>query len=280
MLFIISFVIACQAARSQSDNENIVHTVLSATTLEVGTSHLMDTYLTPIKYERHNFGITNERVKLAGFSKDRIMTQQRLAVNLSVNRSLLSLHMAGAFVDYSYGMLYVYRPLTGLKLMAGAEVMTTVGGTYNTNLSNNPGSAKFNLNLGITGMAVYTFRIRNYPVTARFQITTPALGMFFSPAYGESYYEIFDLGNRKGIMRFGSFHNQRHIRNLLTVDFPAGPVKIRIGYQYTGQKTWASGLFSSFHYQQFVFGITKEFVPLSQRNKSKMKHRRVGAFYD
>lgn len=61
----------------------------------------------------------------------------------------------------------------------------------------------------------------------------PFAGMFFGPAFGQSYYEMFEVGNLEGTIHFGSFHNQFHMNNLVTVDLPLGRGALRLGYRNT-----------------------------------------------
>lgn len=92
--------------------------------------------------------------------------------------------------------------------------------------SNNPGSLKASTNLNLSLMAFYSWR----GITFRWQLGTPFIGLFFSPEYGHSYYEIFTLGNSRQTLHFASFHNQQALRNYFTVDLPIRNVTLRAGY--------------------------------------------------
>ena len=59
----------------------------------------------------------------------------------------------------------------------------------------------------------------------------------FSPHYGQSYYEIFSLGNSSGVVKFTSLHNQPSLRRMLTADFPVGRAKMRFAYIWDAQQS-------------------------------------------
>ena len=64
----------------------------------------------------------------------------------------------------------------------------------------------------------------------RYQVNVPMIGLMFSPHYGQSYYEIFSLGNSSGVIQFTSLHNQPSLRQMLSVDLPIGYTKMRFSY--------------------------------------------------
>ena len=80
----------------------------------------------------------------------------------------------------------------------GGEAALTLGGLYNLRNSNNPATAKAAIDLGATAMASYHFYISRLPVTLRYQVSLPVIGTFFSPEFGQSYYEMFGIGNCSG----------------------------------------------------------------------------------
>ena len=91
------------------------------------------------------------------------------------------------------------------------------------------------INLDASGMAIWDLRIKNYPISLRYQVNLPFAGVMFCPNYGQSYYEIFTLGNWGGVINFTSLHNQPSLRQMLTVDFPVGRAKMRLAYLWDAQ---------------------------------------------
>ena len=75
--------------------------------------------------------------------------------------------------------------------------------------------------------------------------------LFFSPGYGQSYYEIFVLGNDSE--QFILPHPPiKRLRNYITADYPIGKVTLRAGYLRNYYRTKANNLITSISSHQFV----------------------------
>ena len=88
---------------------------------------------------------------------------------------------------------FTLSPTLSLGIGPMAEAMT--GFTYNLRNGNNPAQAHLVLNTGVSGVAEWQFSVFGMPMRSRLQADIPLLGLMFSPAYGQSYYEIFSLGH-------------------------------------------------------------------------------------
>lgn len=256
--------------------------VNDATLIGAGGYRLMDTYLSPGKkldYAGWGLRILNERMKMTRLADYRISRQQLISVDVAStdNPAGTATDFAG-FVDYTLGYHYHFPLLPGLKLLAGASVHGLAGFIYNTRNGNNPASAKADIDLNLSGMAVYRFKIGEYPLTLRYQLTLPFAGVLFSPHYGQSYYEIFNLGNSGGVVQFNSFHNKFALKNYFTADFPAGNLTIRAGYLHSAYYTDVNSLQSHIISHTFLIGLVKEFVAFGgKRLKNRGKYK--SAYY-
>lgn len=108
------------------------------------------------------------------------------------------------------------------------------------------------------------------PLTARYQANLPLMGVMFSPEYGQSYYEIFELGHGGNNVVFTSLHNQPSLRQFLTLDFPLGNINMRAGYVCDIQQAKANGLKSHTWSHIFMLGFVKNFYLLKGKNKVAM----------
>ncbi|MGL5958026.1 MAG: DUF3316 domain-containing protein, partial [Phocaeicola sp.] len=190
----------------------------------------------------------------------------QLNVSSTTNRSKNGSQLAG-MVNWSYAWHYQFQIARGLKLLAGPMIDLNGGFIYNTRNSNNPAQAKLSMNLAASAMAIYRFRIGNFPFIARYQFNLPLLGTLFSPEYGQSYYEIFTLGHWGKNILFTSLHNQPSMRHLLTLDFPISRVNLRLGYLCDLQQSHVNSLKSHMWSNIFMVGFVKDFSLFRGKNQ-------------
>ncbi len=201
-----------------------------------GATQLLDTYLSPLNYKGAHVAIMDER-----------FTQAKAESGHWFGQSLFSLHgdytrvaegrglMVGGTADYSY--TYYYRPLSSEQwsLYVGPQAQLRLGGIYNLRNSNNPAQLKLGMNIAASAMAKYGFTLWDTPMSLRLQADVPLLGMAFGPDYGQSYYEIFYLGQSKGCVHATSLHNNLSLRSRLSYDIELHPCTLRL--------TWAEDLY-------------------------------------
>ena len=99
----------------------------------------------------------------------------------------------------------------------------------------------------------------------RYQVNVPMIGLMFSPHYGQSYYEIFSLGNSSGVIQFTSLHNQPSLRQMLSVDLPIGYTKMRFSYLADLQQSNVNGIKTHTYSHVFMVGFVKDLYRI--RNK-------------
>ena len=254
--------------------------VNAATLIGIGGYNLMDTYLTPgsrIPYTGWGLRVMNERTKMTWLADHRISRQQIFNADIaSIRNGAGTTQAFSGFLDYTLGYHYHFHPIPALKLLAGASVHAMGGFIYCTRVSNNPASAKADLDLNLSAQAVYNFQIRNYPLTLRYQVEIPFIGILFSPHYGQSYYEIFDRGNKSGIVPFTSFHNKLAMKNYLTVDFPVGKFTFRAGYLNSLYYLDVNQIQSHIISHSFVIVFVREFIAFGGRKMQQTsKHNSV-----
>lgn len=277
-LLAVLFCCACPWLQAQEEEEKPWSTN-EATLVGIGGYNIKDTYLSPLKYTGWGVRVVNERMKMVKLGDYRFSRQQFLNIEIAstANPAETATDFAG-FIDYTLGYHYRLSPWENLKVLAGPSVRADLGFIYNTRNGNNPAAVKAGVNLNLSAMAIYTWKIKDYPLTFRYQIETPFLGGMFAPHYGQSYYEIFDLGNHKGVVSCVSFHNQLAFRHYLTVDIPVGNFTIRTGFLNNSYRTDIHGIKSRVISNNFMIGFVKEFISFGGK-RLKEKHRYVSAYY-
>lgn len=267
---------------AQSEEKNNPYPVNEGTLVGVGGHNLKDTYLSPGKnmnYTGVGLRILNERMKVVRLANYNVSRQQILNVDIAFtdNPTETATNFAG-FIDYSLGYHYRFKPLPQLKILAGSSIRGMGGLIYNTRNGNNPTSAKADIDLNLSFMTIYGLNIGDYPLTFCYQMELPFLGVFFSPHYGQSYYEIFNLGNYSGVVKANSFHNKFSIRNYLTIDFPIRHITVRAGYLHSYYYTDVNNLQTHILSHSFVIGLVKEFNSFVIRRAEDRKKRK-SAYY-
>lgn len=264
----------------QEAEEKPLRSIFSSTMLELGKERIYDNYLSQIRYSGFQIGISNERMQIAKFGKGKFTNQQLMGISFATTENAAGNgNTLSGFIDYGYGTFYTLKPAPSLKILAGGVLSGAGGFIYNTRNSNNPASAKIDVNLNLSAMAIWSFRIGRQSVAVRYQFVVPVAGVFFSPQFGESYYEIFDLENHDGIVHFGSFHNQFNLLNLLTVDIPIHRFGLRLGYRNKIRSTHVNDITTQLYDHNFIIGISTEFVPLRRGRTERVKQTVLNAFY-
>ena len=271
---LLLYFISCTLYSAFAQNESLCDTlqsnrfVMRSTLYGIGYTNILDTYLSPAEYKGMEARIVHERMRMTRMMKGRVSTQSLLQANIAYteNNSDTGNELSG-LVNWSYGWHYHFQINDHLKILAGGLGELNGGFIYNTRNSNNPAQAKAYINLSASGMAIYKFRIKNQPFTARYQINVPFVGLMFSPEYQQSYYEIFTLGNHSGIIQFTSLHNQPSMRQLLTLDIPISTATLRIGYVGDMQQSRVNHIKCHTYSHAFMFGFVKNFYLIQQKDK-------------
>lgn len=260
--------------REKLQEEEPLRPVATAVTFEIGRQSALDTYLSPIRYRGLDVALGYERLRAASFAPEKWFTRHNVLANFAtMTNESGSGSMLSFYLDYSFAMLRRWQLLDGLWLAGGGEAALTLGGLYNLRNSNNPATAKAAIDLGATAMASYHLRVGRLPLTFRYQVSLPVVGAYFSPAFGQSYYEMFYIGNTCGIVQFGAWHNRVDLRNYLSVDLHLGKMALRLGYRQLMRTTHVNHIDTQVLNHMFVLGISGEIF------RSAPPARRVVSLY-
>ena len=266
LLFTCLISIVHSSALAEKPNKKHLSTA-NSTMFSIGRTKLLDTYLSPMNYQGSHMGISHELIRYINRGDDKWANQfmfniEFASTNTVFGSGLVYEAMAG-YTGTSYRIFPIAR---NFQLGVGPSLGVDGGVIYNMGGGNNPASARVAIKAGVGGIATYKLFIRKYTLFLRYQAILPLISTFFSPAYGQSYYEIFSLGNRKGIVKFGSFHNRFDMDNLLSLDLPIGRNYFRMGYSCKMQMTNTNHIKTRVVSNAFLFGYAREFIPFKRRN--------------
>jgi hypothetical protein len=261
------------------ESDRALRSVNEGALFGIGKYNIRNGYISDSRYTGMGLRMLNERMKLVPGEKP-FSSQQMYHVNLAFTQnSSGTISALSGMADYSYGYHYrIQPPVQGLKLLAGASLSGMFGFIYNTQTANNSVVINADVDLNLSVMALYSFQVKNYPLTLRYQANSAIAGLLFTPGYGQSYYEIFGLGNWSRIVSVSSLHNKFTMRNYFTVDFPVGNITVRAGYlnclYYTNIHNNRTHRVS----HNLMVGFVKEFISFSGKRLNK-KHLYQSAYY-
>lgn len=266
LLTIPSIILAllCSLTAAAQD-EAPARPILSAYTLSAGTATLKDTYLTPLTYRGWHASLGYSRMQASLLAPERwtAMLDARLWTERTLNPPrTASMWSAGLKVEW--GMARRWALPCGLTLAAGPSLGIDAGAVYNARNGNNPVSARGAVTANLTGFASYSLKIKRLPVTLIYRPSLPAIGAFFSPEYGELYYEIY-LGNRKGLVHPAWWGTRFAMDNTLTADLNLGTTSLRIGYEGRILSTRTNHIVTREISHCLTIGVSGLWLPLSGR---------------
>jgi len=252
----------------KSDSSARTRFITRSTMYGIGFSNVFDTYLSPQEYTGIDFRVARESMRMTSMANGKLSLQSFFQADVSYTHNHVdNNNTLGGLANWNYGLHYNFPITPHFKLLAGGLADLNGGFVYNMRNTNNPASARAYINLDASGMAIWNLRIKNYPITLRYQINLPVIGVMFSPHYGESYYEIFTLENKGGVIKFTSLNNQPSLRQLLTVDVPIGHAKVRFAYIWDTQQSRVNQIKTHTYSHVFMVGFVKELYLI--RNKRK-----------
>lgn len=279
---VLSLAATVAVAQNDSAAVEILRPVISAYSIEVGSSHLTDTYLTPLNYDGWTAAMSYERLQAPRFNPAGAIMQLR--GRLSVDRDqnpARNATMWGLDLNVDWGVLWRLKSSRlprGLALSGGINTGIDLGALYLARNGNNPVTAKAAWTVGISAMAVYNFRLGALPLTLRYQPSLPLTGVFFSPDYGELYYEIY-LGNRSGLVHCAWPGNYFRLDNLVTLDLCFKGATLRLGYHNEVYSGKVNNIVSGHTVHSFVIGLANEWISLSPRRKLSDDAKIISAIY-
>lgn len=257
---------------AQEDSLRATRYVMRSTMAGVGHSNVFETYLSPLEYSGTEVRFMHESMRMTRMLRGNVSGQSLFQINASYNKNISqTAEMYAGLVNWSYALHYQFRMNDDkLKILVGPMLDLNGGVVYNRRNSNNPAQAKAYGGLGASGMVIYKFHIARYPLTVRYQANLPLLGVMFSPEYGESYYEIFSLGNGGRNVLFTSLHNNPSLRQMVTLDFPIRNVVMRVGYVCDIQQAKVNNLKSHTYSHDFMIGFVRNLYLLRGKKRISM----------
>lgn len=234
--------------------------------LEVGGEHAFNTYLSPLSHSGTSVGLSGSWARPLSKPERHLNMAFEAAVRFGFmeNNPVRNASLDDASLLLGWNIMRSFRPLPSLTLSAGPGAQIDAGLLFLPRNSNNPVAARVYAGITLCGKAAWQFRVKGKAWRLLDEVSLPTLGVFFSPHYGQSYYEIA-LGDRSGLARCGWWGNHFAIRNLLAVEIPVCSIRLRLGYRLEVLNSIASDIHSRISVNSFVLGITTDWVNVTRR---------------
>ncbi len=202
----------------------------------IGGMRSLETYLSPVTYTGASFGAgVWQELPFSGHPQTWRMRFGGEASFASMLNPRGNARKYDIGVRMAWGAERMWHIGTGIPfakelwLGAGAEAALEGGCGYLPRNGNNPAAARARIGIDLAGSAEWSGRLGRLPFTVGERLSVPTLGLFFSPQYGESYYEIY-LGNRSGLVHCGWWGNTGGVRSHFTISVRPGKWGVRLGW--------------------------------------------------
>lgn len=227
-----------------------------STQIAFGTVNRFDTYLSPLEYEGTDVRFISDVLRVSkGKRWDWQLTHDG-GIDISHNRADNANALAGHY-DFAVATMYRWNMADNkLTLRLGGMANANLGFAYNMhNSANNPAQGYASVSIGGAGMATYKLRIGKHEFPITYQARLPLAGIMFSPAYGQSYYELFYEGNSDNNIVFNGI-NTPSFRQQLSIGVNIGRGRfITFGYLGDIRQATPNNLKQHIYTNDFFIGV-------------------------
>ena len=195
-----------------------------------GTTDILDTYLSQEKFHGPGVSMLYTREYYKDGSRWSTEWQHQLHTSTADDRADNASLLEGMYKFYG-GCYYRLTSSNAPQLYVGVLGNVGLGIIYNTRNGNNPVQARLGLQIMPSVKATYPLRLFRHAVMLRYQADLPLVGVVFSPNYGQSYYEMFSLGNYDHNIVPTTFVSAPNFRQQLSLFYTFSPkFTMSIGY--------------------------------------------------
>lgn len=259
MAFVVVFLCPFLANAQEKGDSLLPKTVRidRTTAVAIGTTNRLDTYLSPQDYKGSTARFLSNVLRSRRNLWDMQFSHEG-AVDVTHNKADNADALSGHY-DFAFSMMKRWEMMDGaMTLRAGGMTNLYLGFAYNTkNVANNPAQGYASWSIGWAGSATYRVKVGRHTLPVTYEMRMPLVGMMFSPAYGQSYYELFYGGKYDDNIVFTNVSTPS-LRHQLSVDLPLWrKASLRLGCLGDVRQAKPNHLKQHEYSHSFVIGVTR-----------------------
>ena len=234
--------------------------VENAQMVAIGATDVLDTYLAPWKYKGAEMRYISHTLRHEEGKKWMHRIVHTGTASFTEDRSGDG-SMSGGYYNLNVATL---RPLTASKgnftFMVGGQADFNIGALYNARNQNNPAQLKLVMSIGPTVNAQYRFHLKKTRIRLGYELDAPLVGLMFCPNYGQSYYEIFSLGNYDHNAIVTTPFSAPSMRHTVTLDAELWGTIFRLGYLGDYQQAEVNNIKQHAYTHALLIGVVRHFT--------------------
>lgn len=254
IILILVMISSCLIALA-NDRDNEPRPITATYAVHFGYGSVLDSYLSPLRYEGENIGIECSWEKSIPANPQKLFMTIDAGIETNIAQATSGNNIYNLGLDFGWNLQHRWSITPSFQLGAGAGACMNIGAIYLPGNGNNPASARASADITLNASATWQTNIGKLPIRAIERVSLPSLGVFFSPEFGESYYEIY-LGNQSGLAHLGWWGNHFRIKNLLAADLKLGKHSLRVGYELNINDSYVCNINTQLVSHSVLIGIT------------------------
>ncbi|MFV0390610.1 MAG: DUF3316 domain-containing protein [Paludibacteraceae bacterium] len=232
--YIIPVFIFFQLSLSAQESDKAQYALTTShTTVGLGSTKILDPYLSPFEYKGWQAKFQNISRKYFNPANENLSYNHKGFLGGGIATHPQGSNIMYFFdVNYAFGINYHFRPFDRLTILAGGSWDVNFGGKYLARNVNNPFSLDLCTNLNATAEAQYAFNLWKQEFRLQYGVQTPLAGYMMVPQQGSTYYEMFVLKNLNDVFHLSSLHNKRAFYQYFNIDIPTKIATFRVGVSH------------------------------------------------